>query len=57
MKKIYIIPEALTICLNTRASILVVSDPTAGVDTSKSVDANDLDVKVITDKNVWDNEW
>ena len=56
MKKTYIIPEALTVSLNT-SNIIAASNPQAGVDPGEEVEAGNLDVKRASDVNVWDEEW
>jgi len=58
VKKTYIIPEALTVSLNT-SSIIAASNPTGSVkiNSSESVDAGSVDTKGVSDVNVWDEEW
>lgn len=56
MKKTYIIPETLTVCLSTKQTILQTSMPE--IDGEGSVDAGNVEVKeVISNKSLWDSEW
>ena len=57
MKKTYIIPEMLSVALNTKTSILqaslkINSDPSNTID-----DASHILTKENKDVNIWDEEW
>ena len=56
MKKTYIIPEALIVQFGT-CKMMATSDPDVDVDKNGSVDAEGVDVKVITDTKLWDDLW
>ena len=45
MKKIYFVPETDVVALNMEQHMLAGSDPNVGVDSSKSVDADNLDTR------------
>lgn len=56
MKKTYIMPEALTVVLGSKMQMMTGSMP--GIDdTVEPGDPNDIDVKGVTDVNLWDEEW
>ena len=55
MKKSYIIPASEEIRLGAQ-KVLAVS-PNVTVNTTGSVDAADVEVKSVSDKDVWDEEW
>ena len=55
MKKSYIKPVSEEISLGAQ-KVLAVS-PNVTVDTAGSVDAANVEVKGISDKNLWDEEW
>lgn len=60
MKKIYISPESIEVRLMSSA-ILAESverpNVTVSDDDDDTVDADKVDVKTFTSKNLWDNEW
>ena len=58
MKKTYIIPEALTVVLGS-TQMMAVSDPDVTVDSSdgEAIDAEEVDVKGISDTKLWDDLW
>ena len=57
MRKTYICPESLTICLAI-SQHLAASNPKVTVDTQGSVDAATIETKEVnTSSNAWDNEW
>ena len=57
MKKIYVSPESLTVQIRPM-SILMGSDPSANIDTEDAgIAPGSFGTKVISDKNIWDDEW
>lgn len=60
MKKIYISPESIEVRLMSSA---ILAESTTGPNVTVSdndedtVDAEDVEVKTITSKSIWDNEW
>ena len=56
MKETYIIPEALTVVLGT-IQVMAVSEPDVKADPNGEVDAEDVEVKGITDTKLWDDLW
>ena len=57
MKKTYINPNMVVVRL-AMTKPLAASDPVVGLKLDDSVDAGDVEVReVISDVNVWNNEW
>ena len=56
MKKTYINPSMVVVSLSM-SKFIAASAPGAGINTSGSQDADKLDVKSVSDVNVWDDEW
>ena len=57
MKKTYISPELLVVQMRMSSAILVGSGPDAGINVGREIDEFDVKENVVTDVNVWDNEW
>ena len=55
MKKSYIIPASEEIRLG--AHNVLAASPNVTVDTTGSVDAANVEVKSVSDQNVWNEEW
>ena len=58
MKKTYIIPEALIVQLGI-CKMMAVSNPRVTVDSdpNEDIDAENVEVKVISDTKLWDDLW
>ena len=57
MKKTYINPSMVVVSLSMSKFIAVSGGPSAGIDRNSSQAAESLDVKSVSDVNVWDDEW
>ena len=55
MKKTYIIPEALTICLSATLPVATSPDINVVTDDDASIGAGDVNTK--ESKNLWDINW
>lgn len=56
MKKTYINPQTLVVRVNLTASVLQLSSPGVGIDSTGSVDAGSVEVKG-SSYNVWSDDW
>lgn len=57
MKKIYVSPTMLAVKLNTRQSILTVSNGSLSIDNTDDVIMSSSDVWTKESNSVWDDEW